>query len=322
MSEFSFAFIPESDAIPVQTLRASMSGGLENDQLQAYAKAHLKRDSDTSARLDSIQKQMREAGTDVTKLDPQLLSSLHSMGTSLEIVSLQLPSPRNGYIGVSLYSDANAINKDFKPNTRATRIVRACGHANLVVMGDCFLGRYYDNEEEEWLRRDFLGAEAAPDAQWVLSTAADNKGKNLSAYSSSGAMSASMNQMLGSNKGSIMNNPFSAMAEANVPESAPDDVVSWTDQGDEVEVKIKIDANVTSKQVKVEFSPSGVRVVSPALTPSELATSLSSSTGLELASRIVAGDSNWQLEGSGVNRKLTLTLSKAASGKWLTLKKV
>lgn len=265
---------------------------------------------------------MREAGTDLSQLNPQLLSSLHSMGTSLEIVSLQLPSKKNGYIGVSLYSDANAVNKDFKPNTRATRIVRACGHADMVVMGDCFLGRYYDNEEEEWLRRDFTAAEADPNAPWILSTAADNRGKNLSAYSSSGAMSTSMNQMLGNNKNTLTNNPFSAMAEANLPAAAPDNVVSWVDNGDEVEVKIKIDPSVTSKQVKVDFSPTAIRISSPALESSELADLFKGSTGLEVSSRIVAGDSSWQLEGSGDKRRLALTLSKAHAGKWLSLKKI
>ena len=95
---------------------------------------------------------MKEAGTDISTLNPQMLASIGSMGTSLEITSLQMPTPSNGYIGVSMYSDGNAIHKEFKPNTRATRLARACGHSDIVLHGDCFLGRCYDNEEVGFFR--------------------------------------------------------------------------------------------------------------------------------------------------------------------------
>lgn len=47
---FSFIHIPQDDLQPLVEVEKSKSGGLENDELQAYAKAHLKTDYDGHAR--------------------------------------------------------------------------------------------------------------------------------------------------------------------------------------------------------------------------------------------------------------------------------
>ena len=62
-------------------------------------------------------------------------------------------TPAEGYIGVSLYCDGTGKVKNLPVNVRASQLAQACGHANLVVFGDCYLSRYYDNEAEEWMRR-------------------------------------------------------------------------------------------------------------------------------------------------------------------------
>jgi hypothetical protein len=73
-------------------------------------------------------------------------------------------------------------------NQRATALARACGHADLKVLGDAFLSRYYDNESsgapeiDEWMRESLSVSEALPSADWVQSCAVMNAGRNMNAY--------------------------------------------------------------------------------------------------------------------------------------------
>ena len=47
---FTFVYIPQNDAIPLQEIVKSANGGLENDELQVFAKKHLKTEFDGHAR--------------------------------------------------------------------------------------------------------------------------------------------------------------------------------------------------------------------------------------------------------------------------------
>jgi hypothetical protein len=67
-------------------------------------------------------------------IDEKYKDAIFHMGVTLDIVTLQLPVASNGFIGVSIYCDANGIAKEFKANTRATRLAQACGH-NIVIYG-------------------------------------------------------------------------------------------------------------------------------------------------------------------------------------------
>ena len=47
-------------------------------------------------------------------------------------------------------------------------------------------GRVYDNEEEEWMRRNIAASETNLDAEWVMNAAKANAGRNMGSYSSTG----------------------------------------------------------------------------------------------------------------------------------------
>jgi len=163
---FTFVHIPCEGRIT--EIVESKSGGLEDDKCQKYAKAFFTDGTDGAARLNSVLGHMKEQGTAENSINPQLLASLQASGATIEICALSLPTLQNGYIGVSLYCDGNAVGKGAAINSRATDLARCCGHAGLVVYGDAFIGRYYDNEDEEWSRVSISEIEVQSDAPWVI----------------------------------------------------------------------------------------------------------------------------------------------------------
>lgn len=168
-SDFIFVHIPCDGSI--REISASKGGGLENDECQKYAKRYFADGTDGQARLQAVMENMQQEGKSVGDIDPQLLTSLQTMGASVDICSLSLPTAANGYIGVSLYCDGNAVAKGAPINTRATDLARCCGNPALIVYGDAFVGRYYDYEEEEWSRISIHESELQSDAGWIVTSA-------------------------------------------------------------------------------------------------------------------------------------------------------
>jgi len=90
-----------------------------------------------------------------------------------------------------MYCDANAKAKNLGVNKRATDIAQACGYKDLIVLGDAFISRYYDNESsgaeqiDDWVRRSITVDEVSPVSQWVVQSAAANAGKSMGSYTRS-----------------------------------------------------------------------------------------------------------------------------------------
>lgn len=150
---FTFVLMPCADKAALRLLTRHTSGGLEKDELQKEAKLHFASDMDAQINIESIKETLREQGKDPEVMDPNIFKAFASRGASVEICTLCVPHPSLGYIGVSLYCDGTGKTKGSPVNSRATAIAQACGHSKLVVFGDCYLSRYYDNEAEEWMRR-------------------------------------------------------------------------------------------------------------------------------------------------------------------------
>ena len=99
-----------------------------------------------------------------------------------------------------------------------------------------------------------------------------------------------MTNILGKgNTNSSTSNPFAALAPQGPVTPESDAVVSWSQHNDEIEVKIKVDAAVTTKMVKLEIHPTYVRLGfglgAPTLGTSEMAVALTSESGLPLLHR-------------------------------------
>lgn len=192
---YTFVFIPANTTAGLVEHTASLACGLEDEQVQKIAKLHF-------------------------------FGEIPDPFQMVDICTIYVPSASNGYIGVSLYSHADA---NLPANSRATEIVRGCGHTSTVIHGDAYISRCYDNEEEPWERRDLFATEARADAPWVLEAGRLNKGRNMNAYTSGGAAGKAMQQMMGTST--------AATADAVDPaKEAGSGAVRWMQTNDDIEV--------------------------------------------------------------------------------------
>lgn len=311
--DFSFILIPVNDNEDYTLLTRSKAGGLEKDALQVFAKDHFHRDGDNGeARLQSLQSQLNQQGLDINSIDKKYQSAFMNMSVSLEIVTLQVPQQSNGFVGVSMYCDADGIAKEYKPNTRATRLAHACGQ-KIIIHGDAFLGRVHDDESLPWERLSIGLDELSESSNWIKNCAKENEGKNLNAYTTAGAMTSSMNNIL---------QPKSQTVSSG--EDIQDGNLCWTQNDEEVEIKIIVPSIVTTKNIKVNFKTNRLYLHvdhnSDSFVVGKILAKLGeTSQGAELFSNIVVDDSTWTLDKSSGGKNLVITLIKAKNLRWLDL---
>lgn len=80
----------------------------------------------------------------------------------VESIPLLPNSAENGFVGVNMYCDDEAVLKALPVNLRASDVASCCGKP-LSVAGDAFFGRIFDNEDD-FKRLDFTLAELSSSA--------------------------------------------------------------------------------------------------------------------------------------------------------------
>lgn len=321
---FKYLYIPASRDEPLRELSASKSGGLENDALRKYAEETFSATGsiDRVEQRNAVVAQLKGKGIDPSKIDEILDrgSGLNLTG-AVEIITLAVPTILNKYESVSLYCDGNSAFKEGGkvPNERATAIARACGHSSLVIMGNCFIGRALDDESREWERLDFPEADLSLDATWVQAAAKSNAGKNLSSYSTSGALDAMQNANVAKK---------AAPEPAAVPASEFSDgeLFVWTQGEDEVEVRMKLPGGLLSKHLSVQIANGALFVGRKgSKTPADAALEgvdkrFSAMTGTvpgaALAGAVNPSESTWSVAEEREGRMLTVTMAKAKRQNW------
>jgi AraC-like DNA-binding protein len=133
----------------IQEFELSKSGGLESDELQKYLKTYFGVSQQTTTNRIALEQALKLQGTDPSSIDPRLLD--HVNDARVEIKTLAPPTKNNNYMGVSMYTDANANENSHPLNSKATDISIRCGYTTPVY-GDAFISRVFDNEEMEWTR--------------------------------------------------------------------------------------------------------------------------------------------------------------------------
>ena len=240
-----------------------------------------------------------------------------------------MPTTANGFSSVSLYCDGNsAFKKNGKiVNTRATAIARACGHGSIVVMGDCYAGRAHDDESKEWERLDFQVSELDTSANWVQHAARCNAGKNLSGYSTSGALSALQAQQ-GGGKGTASAAPPAPVGPPP-SEFSSSEMFVWNQTDEEVEVRMKLPAGMLSKHLCVEIgadrlyvgrknAKSSSEAILEGVDP-QFSSGEGPDRGAKLSGAVSTGDSTWSIADEREGRMLTVSLAKATKVPWKKL---
>lgn len=257
---------------------------------------------------------MQAIGDQLGKDNENYRSAIYNMGATLDIVTVQLPSIKNGFVGVSLYCDANGIAKNFKPNTRATRIAHECGQ-KVIINGDCFISRFHDDESIPWKRLSISIDECDLSSEWIRECSKDNFGKNLSSYSSAGALSNALDNMKGTSTSEV-----AAKVESKLD---TDGNLTWTQTLEDVEIRIKVDPSVTSKSAQIVIKSNRLMILLPTTLPNsgviEQKLSQAESKGGELFDKVDVDESSWSLEGMGNEKTLIINLTKDKRMRWLTL---
>mmetsp|Transcript_2135 Transcript_2135/g.2093 ORF Transcript_2135/g.2093 Transcript_2135/m.2093 type:complete len:284 (+) Transcript_2135:29-880(+) len=278
---FIYVLIPALNEENLQEYSGNINGGLENDEVQLTTKNHLK--------IDFV-----------------------------NICSLCLPTLQTNYIGISLYSHCEGKELNLPYNSRATDIVKACGHITTEIYGDAFLSRYYDNENEEWKRVDLRIEEASISSQWVHEVAQMNAGKNMSSYTTSGITNQTLQNLLGSGSGSSNSNINSRNSVEEVKNDGP---IQWTQTNDDIEIQIEIPSQTKSKDVKVKFTSTtlSVNVINLNYNEEVLFGKILLPQGARLFRTIQPDDSTWTLSREGDKLFLHITLNKSSSINWTSL---
>jgi hypothetical protein len=321
---FRYVLLPADESKEIVELTGSKSGGLENDSLRKEAERRFSAGFiDRSAQRAALVSQLQEKGIDARKVDELLEQSCGDGGMTgaVEIITLAIPSAQSGFRTVSMYCDGNISFKQQGrvPNTRATQLARACGHKDLVVMGDCFIGRALDDESREWERMDFSPAEVSVEASWVKDTAASNAGKNMKSFSTSGALSALHQQRDAQQK------PQAAAAPVTASEFAESTQYVWSQGEDEVEVRMRLPAGVLTKHLAVQISADRLYVGRKGAggqgahlegTDLRLCAEDGTGKGAKLGGPVNAGESTWSVADEREGRVLSVTLAKAGARTW------
>lgn len=171
--------------------------------------------------------------------------------TSVEIFPMMMPTAETGFEAISVYCDDKGIAKGLEENSRMSALAQASGYAGQTFRGDCFMGRVFDDTQDEWRRIDFTLADCSSDASWAVATRKQRSNR------SSGDMK-SLADKIG------MNNPAQLRGSALQGEAASGDHENyrWKQVGDEVEITLKTEglAAGDKKQVKVNFTRKHLKV--------------------------------------------------------------
>ncbi|VEU44667.1 unnamed protein product [Pseudo-nitzschia multistriata] len=184
---------------------------------------------------------------DMSKISPAALNAVAAQG-SVETFCLVHPADTNDYTGVYIYLDEVGMLKKLPSNKRASSIGGACGYNPAPIFyGDVFVARV--KTKPSMFNVDF---EAGVDtdygrAEWMRRAVSENL-----------AWQQAMNEATGkSPKLAQMEQPAHAGTDGSV---AQESGFSWTQDGDEVEITVPMNAAVNKKEVKVVFRPGFVVV--------------------------------------------------------------
>lgn len=255
---FKYVFVPADDGLPIDE-RPFPQVELEDDHFIKMIKTSFAQ-ANPESQVDRgmLIKQMSEhAKRDITEsVDSKTLEQMLSV-TSVDILSVALPSVENGHVGVSLYCDDKGKSKNLPLNHRAGGLLAACGLVGQTLHGDVFLSRMYDDGDEHWFRQDFTLGDVSSDAPWVK-RARDQADRKLS--SGPASLSGLAEQFMSRNGSSQRPEIISDQADGEAPSAGGNDKYRWYQTGEEIEVTIPVEESISKSRIQVDIRPKTLKV--------------------------------------------------------------
>ena len=240
-TKFEYVFIPADTSYPIEA-RVFDQVELEDDQfIKMMRKYFALASPESGVDREMLIKQMSEhAKKDITTaMDPDTLSELLSM-TSVDILTISLPTKESGFQGVSLYCDDKGKSKKLPFNERAIGLGMSCGLVGQTFNGDVFFSRVFDDGENHWFRMNFGMSDVSSSAEWVKRAAAQATNKLTSGPTSLSGLAEQFSSRTGQS-------PAVVSEEQNaLPTSGETSVYKWYQTNDEIDVTILTSA--TSKK--------------------------------------------------------------------------
>lgn len=341
---FKYVFIPANESTPLDAREGDKAGGLGDDALAKTAKAHFFAGSDKGARAAALANatpeerrvlaaQLRDevagggapyASRMASLSDEALVDIMRTTHTSAtcEITALTVPTSLNQQRAVSMYSADDARTQNLPYNRRATELLVACGHDIASappsgtlsigaappggICGDAFVGRCHDDEVADiWERVDFATADADPSAAWCGVARRSGGGGGAAGRGGGGARSLST---LMNGQATIAGGGGGAGAGVDTFREGTGDGYTWTQDEEEVELRFPVSPGTKSKDVRVEFGRTKLKVDVAGKTL----------LGGALGGTVEADESTFTIEdaGGGTGRVVCVTLGKQEGNIW------
>ena len=309
---FQYVFIPSDSTQAIEQRSASKEGGLENDALRRGAEEFFQEKEeaiDYEAERRATGDALVQQGMESSKIR-DIMDTIggRRIGSNVEIITVSVANEMNHFIAVSMYSDGHIAFKLNAPtNSRATKLLRSCGH-DIDVKGDVFVGRSFDDEREEWMRLDFNVKDLDGNSPWIGITKSANVGRNMGAYRTSGAMKK-------------MIQPGTAATDEEVGALSAEPInkgyLSWDQSIDEVEVRFALSLTCTAKSLIVTITSSSLRICGKSGEHvGDVGQQFQSADGALFFGKIRKDDSMWSISTENDMKVLTITLAKADGINW------
>jgi len=215
--------------------------------------AALNQTADKAVLMEQLQKRTGIDVQEKAKSGELMEGALEKLmsATSVEIFPVLLPTKDTDFIGLSVYCDDKGVAKDLEENPRASGLVQSAGYPGQTFRGDVFIGKVFDDNEDEWRRIDFTLKDCSTDADWVQVCKKQRSNRSSSDM-------ASLASKVGANNPAHIN---PAMLADSSP-SGDTDKYKWRQTEEEVEVTFKKEGlqKGDKKAVKVAFARERLKV--------------------------------------------------------------
>jgi len=254
---FKYVLIPASANESMQELEYSEDiDDLSKDSFREFAEKYfsgLGQSVDRGVLLEQLQ---ARTGMDLQEkqakgeLAAEALDRL-LVSTSVEIFPVMLPTKETEFEAISVYCDDKGVAKSLDENARVSGLVQACGYPSQTFRGDVFVGRVFDDTEEEWRRVDFCLSDCSTDALWVARTRKQRENR------SSGDLASLAGQVGAKNPAHITPGML-----ADAEPKGETEQYRWQQTEEEVEVTFKKEGlqKGDKKLVKVAFARQRLKV--------------------------------------------------------------
>jgi hypothetical protein len=167
--KFKYVFIPADNAISIETRELEYTEESIVGCFGECVKAHfgtVGATADAGVLKAQALAQMKAKGQAMDDIPDETMSKLLNM-TAFDCIPLTTNKKENDWLMVNLYVDDFGVAKQLPLNERASSVTVMCGRP-ARVMGDCFLARCQDDNNDLFKRVDIAMGDVREDAPWVV----------------------------------------------------------------------------------------------------------------------------------------------------------